>query len=125
VRTFTLAVAVLAGCATTAVPGRDVKVKDLERRSGEIAARAKQCVLAATKHGSDEIKSTNGAGSATKTKVQIARDERDREISKCKAEEARENEALFSQERNEYVLQAEQERDRDTLIMILTTSRPH
>jgi hypothetical protein len=124
-RTFTLAVALLAGCAATAVPGGDAKVRELEQRRGEIAARAKLCILAATKHGSDEMKPANGSGATSKVNVQIAKDEREREISKCKAAEARENEELLAQERNEYVLQAEQERDRDTLIMILTTSRPH
>jgi hypothetical protein len=122
-----LAAMLLAGCAATTVatPGRDAKVKELEEKSREIANRAKQCVVAAVKRSGDEMERTKGSASSTKLRMQIAKDEREREISDCKAAEARENEELFSHDRKEYVLQAERERDRTTLMMILTTSRPH
>jgi epoxyqueuosine reductase QueG len=117
-----LAMVLLAGCAATS--GHDAHVRELERESREIAARANHCVSAAMKHGSDETETPNTSGSSTGSQTQAAKDERDREISKCKAEEAREDQQLFSQERNEYALQAEQERDRSSLMMILTTTMP-
>jgi long-subunit acyl-CoA synthetase (AMP-forming) len=121
---LTLAVMLLAGCVVA--PGPDAKVKELERKSHEIAARAKQCVLAASKHGNDVTKvPPNGSSSSTGLQARIGKDQRDREISKCQAAEARENEKLSSRERKEYVRESEQERDRDALMMILTTSGPH
>ena len=119
-----LAAMLLAGCAV-ATPGRDAKFKELEEKSREIANRAKQCVVAAVKRSGDEVERTKAPDSSTKLRERIAKDEREREISECKSAEARENEELFSNERKEYVLQAEQEHDRNALIMILTTSRPH
>jgi hypothetical protein len=121
-----LAAMLLAGCAaaTVATTGRDAKVKELEEKSREIAIRAQQCVMTAVKRTDDEMERTRGPDSSTKLRLQLAKDEREREILECKAAETRENEELFSNERKEYVLQAEQERDRNALIMILTTSRP-
>jgi len=124
-KTLRLAVLLLAGCAAATVPLQDARLKELEQRKREIATRAKQCVVAAMKHSSDKTVPTSGLDSPTESKVVITREERDKEISKCKSAEAQENEELFSQERKEYVLQAEQERDRNALIPILTTSRPH
>jgi hypothetical protein len=112
----------LAGCATTnvATPGRDAKVKELAAKGQAIANRAKQCMAAALKRGRTDKDETTASDSSTKGGTQIASD-----VSKCKAAEARENEELLSQEGSEYVLEGEQERDRATLIMILTTSRSH
>jgi hypothetical protein len=122
---ITLAFVLIAGCAATNVAGRrDAKLQQLEDGRREIAARAKRCVLAAMKQGANEMPSTS-RGDLLTEQVQIATGERDREISKCKAAEARENEELSSQERHEYVGQAQQERDNRTLITILTTSGPH
>jgi hypothetical protein len=121
---FTLVFVLIAGCAATNVAERDGKLQQLEDTRREIAARAKQCVLTAMKRNADEMASTN-RGHSTTEQIHIASGERDREISKCKAVEARENGQLLSQERHEYVLQAEQERDDNTLITILTTSGPH
>jgi hypothetical protein len=71
------------------------------------------------------MREPTGYDSSTGVTRQKDVDERDKDMSKCEAEEERENEELYSQERKEYVLQAEHERDQNTLMMILTTSRPH
>ena len=51
--------------------------------------------------------------------------ERDRELSACRATADSENAEISRQESNEYELQAQQERDRASLMAILTTSRMH
>ncbi len=119
-----LAVMLVAGCAATGAPGPDPKVNDLERQSREIAARARQCVLAANKHSKDAT-GPNGAAQPSGLSAPSGKEQRDREISQCEAAQARENEELSSRERKEYQLQADQERDHTALMMILTTSRPH
>jgi hypothetical protein len=124
---FALTALLIAGCATTnlAAPGPDATVKELAAKKRAIANRAKQCVATAIDRGRDEMREPAGFDSTSQRAVQIAKDKRDREIAKCKATEGHENEELSAQERNEYMLQAEQERDRNSLIMILSTSSPH
>jgi hypothetical protein len=120
---FALALVLIAGCAAPGVAGRDAKLKEMEQRSREIADRAKQCVLTAMKRAGEYAKAADGPDSAARVNPPSAGEQR--EISRCKAAAARENEELLARERNEYALQSQQERDRDTLITILTTSRPH
>jgi hypothetical protein len=121
---FTLVLFLVAGCAATNVAAPDAKLRQLEESRREIAARAKRCVSAAMKLSAHQTSSTTQGDSSIGQKG-IARGDRDREISKCKATEARENDELFAQERDEYLLQAQQEHDNATLITILSTSRPH
>jgi hypothetical protein len=123
VKKLILATILLAGCA--AASGRDAKVEELERKSREIAARAKLCISAAMKNGSEQTGSTNGSSSATNSQIRLNQKEREQEISKCRAREVRENEELSLQQRKEYLLEAERERSSSTLMMILTTGRVH
>jgi hypothetical protein len=51
--------------------------------------------------------------------------ERDRDLSECRARADGQNAEISARERDEYALQAQQERDRASLMEILTTSRPH
>jgi hypothetical protein len=124
---LTLAALLIAGCASTnvAASAREAKARELAEKSREITDRARQCVAAVINRGRGEMHEPTGLDSSTKSKMQIVTADREQEISKCKAAEAREKEELISQERSDYVLEAEQERDRASLMMILTTSRPH
>jgi hypothetical protein len=118
-----LAVVLLAGCVAT--PGQDANVTELDRKSREIATRAKLCISAAMKHGGEETEIPYGSGSPAKSQTRLGQKDRDREISKCKATEVQEKEQLSLQEQKEYLREAEQEHSSNTLMMILTTSRPH
>jgi len=117
-----LAAILLAGCV--AARGGDSNVEELERKSRDIAARAKRCISAAIEHSS-QATAPNGSRSPDGSQTRIGKKQRDREIAKCKATESRESEELSSRQQREYLLQAEQERSSATLMMILTTSKPH
>jgi hypothetical protein len=69
-----------------------------------------------------EIEATPDA--LTELRMQQAKDDRDRAVSECRTIADREKAQLSVRERAEYESQAQQEHDRATLIMILTTSLP-
>lgn len=97
-----LAVLLLTGCVAT--PVRDTKVNELERESQEIAARARQCEVAAIKHSIDAKEPAEGSRSPDGYQPRIDKDERDREISKCKAGRRARTKSYFrGNERNTYV----------------------
>ena len=128
-KNFALVASVLiAACATTrqSTPGREASSSQLEEKSRQIAARARQCVDGAVEHTNDEIIGVAAAPDAsTDLRVQLARNQGEQAISQCKAEAERESEELSSQQRTDYQLRAQQERDRGALMMTLTTSMPH
>jgi hypothetical protein len=101
---FALAAAILfVGCATTADrSASDSRIQRMEQQNAEISQRERNCVATASSATSD--------GVAQK---------------RCEAEAEREREALASHERDEYQLQGDEERARGSLMMIMTTSRPH
>ena len=64
------------------------------------------------------------SGASAESLMQRAKNERDRELSECRAKADGDNAEISTRERDEYALQAQQERDRASLISILTTSQP-
>ena len=62
-------------------------------------------------------------GASVESQTQKENYERDREISQCRVTANNENAKISEQERKEYELQAQEERDRASLMAILTTSR--
>lgn len=128
-KSFTLAVAVLlAACATTKGPAAsgEQSLEQLEERSQEIAARARQCIDGTVDRTNDEIAWLAAAPDAlTDPWIALARNQSEREISQCKAEAQRENDELFEHERTEYQLGAQRERDRSALMATLMTSPSH
>ncbi len=125
--TLALAAAVLfAGCAASKPSSSepDARMARLAEKSCEIARREAQCENAAAKRGADEIARVAPDASAQSRKSS-AEDERDREISRCRAEADRANDQLSASERAEYELEGQQERDRAALMMTLTASSFH
>jgi hypothetical protein len=123
----TVAIVVLAGCAAmnSQTDGSDPRLAQLEQKSRIIAEREKQCVSKALARSRDELArmtATPAASAGLQTQQHDA--ERDREISECRATADNENAEISEQERNEYERQAQEERDRASLMAILTTSKP-
>jgi hypothetical protein len=122
-----IAIFLLAGCAAanTQTPGPDPKITSLEEERQIVAEHEKQCIDGTLAHSRDEM--TNVAatsGASAESLMQRAQNERDRELSECRAKADGDNAEISTRERDEYALQAQQERDRASLISILTTSRP-
>ena len=121
------AVILLAGCAATNPQTRslDPKLTGLEEERRTIAEREKQCIDNTLTRSCDEIAHIGATSDASvELLIQRAKNERDYELSECRAKADMENAEISEQERKEYALQAQQEHDRASLMMILTTSRP-
>lgn len=125
-KTVALAVAVLlAGCTTTPISESNVRLMRLQNNSEAIAHREQQCIHEAAIQSAAQIAQIAATPHALAgLRTQMAEDEGNRELSECKAKAARDNDALFARERAKYEGAAEEERDRSSLMMILTTSQP-
>jgi hypothetical protein len=122
-----IAIVLLAGCAATntQAPGADPKITSLEEQRRTIAEREQQCIDNALKHSRDEMAHVAATSDASaELLMQRAKNEGDRELSECRAKADGENAEISERERDEYALEAQQERDRASLMMILTTTRP-
>lgn len=123
-----VATILLAGCATTNLRGADSdpRIARLEKKSRLLAESEKRCIDETLTRSRDEMARTAVTPDASvELQRQRESDERDREISQCHAWADQENAEIAEQERNEYELQAEQERNRARLMAILTTSGLH
>jgi hypothetical protein len=126
-KSFALAAAILlVGCTIVpAASDRDKKARALEERIGEIARRERHCVDRAISQTSDEIDRIGMDNEPfAEDRVRIAAEEGERKVSRCGAEASQENEEISWRERAEYQLRGEEERERSSLMMVLTTSRP-
>jgi Spy/CpxP family protein refolding chaperone len=128
-KTLALAVAfLLVGCATsgshtTVTNARSIKPPN---KGEQISEREQQCVRQAVNRTNDQIAQIEATLNAlTASRTRQAKDDRDREVSKCIANADREMALLSARERAEYESEAQQEHDHAVLMMILTTSRPH
>ena len=122
-----IAIVLMAGCAATntQTPGADPKITGLEEKRQVIAERENQCIDKALTHSRDEMAHIAATSDASvELLMQRAKNERDRELSECRAKADGENAEISARERNEYALEAQQEHDSAALMMILTTSRP-
>jgi hypothetical protein len=122
-----VAIILLAGCAATntRTDGSDSRLTQLEEKSRIIAAREKQCIDKTLARSRDEITGTTSTPDASaQSQMQKEGRERDREVLECHAKADQENAEIYAHERDEYELQAQQERHRAALIVILTTSGP-
>jgi hypothetical protein len=122
-----IAMVLLAGCAATntQAPGADPKITRLEEERRTIAEREQQCIDNALKHSRDEMAHIAATSDASvESLTQRAKNERERELSECRAKADSDNAQISERERSEYALEAQQERDRASLMMILTTTRP-
>ena len=86
-----------------------------------VAEREKQCIDDALTHSRDEMAHLTATSDASvELLTQRAKNERDRELSECRAKADSENAEISTRERDEYALQAKQERDSASLMGILT-----
>jgi hypothetical protein len=125
-----LAALVVVGCSTTneATARSYASCTQLRNESEEISGREQQCIRAALIRSNDQtaqIAASPGLNSNTGVEMQNIVNDRDRELSKCKANADHEEEELSVCQRADYESRAKDERERSALMMILTTSQPH
>ena len=121
------AIIVLGGCAATnkQTPAADPKIASLEGERQIVAEREKQCIDDALTRSRDQMTHTTATSVASaELLTQRAEKERDRELSDCRARADSENVEISTRERDEYALQAKQERDSASLMGILLSTRP-
>jgi hypothetical protein len=117
----------LAGCAArnTHTAASDPRLAQLEEKSRTIAAREKQCIDGTLTRNRDQMARIAATSDASvESQTQKENRERDRQVLECWDKADKENAEIYAQERDEYALQAQQERHRASLMMILTTSQP-
>jgi hypothetical protein len=123
-----VAIVLFAGCAATNGRTResDPVLARLEKKRAVLDESEKRCINETLIRSRDKIAGIAATPDASvEAQTRQAADERDREISECHAWADEENAQIAEQERNEYALQAQQERDRASLMAILTASRMH
>jgi hypothetical protein len=118
-------VILLTGCAAANTHTGGARLTRLEEETRIVAERENQCVGEALMRNRDQmarIAATPGA--SAEAQVQMENQVLDAELSECRARADRDSAKLTAHERDEYELEAKQERDRATLMTILTTSGP-
>jgi hypothetical protein len=121
-----VAIVVLTGCAAAKTPpaGTDPKITSLEEERQIVAGREQQCIdNTLTRSRGQMARVVATADASVESMMQLAEKERDRRLAECRARADGENAEISARERNEYELQRQQEHDRTTLMMMLTTSR--
>ncbi len=121
------AIIVLAGCAATntQTPAADPKIASLEGERQSVGERENQFIADALTRNRDQMTHPTATSEASaELLAQRAKNERDREISDCRARADSENAEISTRERDEYALQAKQERDSASLMGILLSTRP-
>ena len=102
------------------------KLKQIQERSQAIAAQERACKDSVEKRTDDELARIEASRDAfTESKTMSANEQKQRQLAKCTADAQRATDELFSKERADYESQAQEDRDRSTLMMMLITSRPH
>jgi hypothetical protein len=127
-RILVIAAALLAGCSTTRAmpPGPDPRIVRFEQEIRKIDEGENRCVSEAVKSSDRQIASIGASSSASADQqTQKLAAQRDRRLLECRADADREREELTARERADYQDRAQEERDRSSLMMILTTSRLH
>jgi hypothetical protein len=124
---FAIAAALLAGCASiTAGPDGSAKLKQMQERSQAIAAQERACKASVEKQANDELARIGATrDDCTESRKMSENEQKQRQLAKCTADAQRATDELFSKERADYESQAQEDRDRSTLMMMLITSRPH
>jgi hypothetical protein len=128
VRHVAFAVLLLAGCATTRglAPDPNPRIGYFERENQTINESENRCIsetLVSSNHQIASIASSPDAFVGQQTQKLAAM--RDRRLSEGRANAERERKDLSVRERAYYQDDAQEERDRNSLMMILTTSTLH
>jgi hypothetical protein len=124
-----LAALLVVGCSTTNdfTGGSYGKLPMIPNESEQILERERQCTDAALLRSDDQLSRigvTDDSSEQTALTAQTVANDRDRQLSECKANAEREEEQLSAHERAEYTNRAKDELERESLMTILTTSLP-
>lgn len=122
-----LAAVVIAGCSTagTMTTNSDSRLADMERANQKIDKGEQQCIDDVRIRIDDELARIAGTLQAsTDRRIQKLADERERTILECQDRADQLREKLTSDERAEYQAREHEERDRNSLMAILTVSGP-
>lgn len=125
-RILVLAAVLVVGCSA-ANQATGAGITKFRKESQEISEHERQCIRATVIRSNDQlakIAATPDFDADTQMLTQMVTNERDRELSECKANAKREEDKLSVRERAEYASRAKEERQRSSLMMILTTSLP-
>ncbi|HXN85821.1 MAG TPA: hypothetical protein VN867_07095 [Candidatus Binataceae bacterium] len=121
-----LAAIALVGCANATAPSNPMSPEAIVQQSAAIAQRERQCMEHATSQTNDELARIESSHDTfAHDHIQAAKDDGKRELLWCKVEADQEQKQLSSRELAEYQTQGEEERQRSSLMMIMTTSRLH
>jgi hypothetical protein len=116
----------LAACASSNIrtSDSDPRLAQFEKERRAIAESEKQCIDESMTRSRNEMARVTATPEASvESQTQKESYKRDREISQCRVTANNEDAKISEQERKEYELQAQEERDRASLLAILTTSR--
>ena len=118
-----LAALLLASCTSTRglAPGQ-TRVDDFERENQKINESETRCINATLTAGD---RSSTRLGASDDPQKPKPESERARKLLACRAVADREREELSARERANYAGTAQQARELNSLMMILTTSKPH
>ncbi|HTT75782.1 MAG TPA: hypothetical protein VMF50_07340 [Candidatus Binataceae bacterium] len=116
---------ILAGCTSAARPNSidSVDIANFQRQSREIVQRERECEKAVLTRAQDPPAPV-APGSST-AKAQPLEPVTVQNVAQCREQATQENERLAARQRAEYERQAREERDRSSLMAILTTSLQH
>ena len=123
-----VATVLLAACASSNIrtSDSDPRLAQFEKQRRSVAESEKQCIDETLTRSRDEMARVVASPDASvESQTQKESYERDREVSQCRVTANNENAKISEQERNEYDLQAQEERERASLMATLTTSLHH
>ncbi len=121
-----VAIILLAACASSNIrtSDSDPRLVQFEKKRQSVAESEKECIDETLTRSRDEMaRIASSPNASVESETQKVNYQRDREISQCRVMANNENAKISEQERKEYELQAQEERDRASLMAILTTSR--
>ena len=126
VKHFILLALLTAGCASAHLPARDVASQKFAQQSQHIAEMEQQCIDQASQNtGAELAQIARTPDSLAELRNQAAITKGRSEVARCRAEADHLNERISIQQRAEYERQAQEERQRSSLMSILTISRTH
>jgi hypothetical protein len=124
---FMLAVILVAGCTTTrgATPSPNPRFSRFEQQSQKIDESENRCISETVKSSNRQLASMTTSTPALVTQLtkELAA-ERDHRLLECRAKADHERDELTVSERADYRNRAQEERDNNSLMTILTTSVP-
>lgn len=125
-KSLLLLTVVAAGCGGTQTSASSAAAQKFAQQSQRIAELEQQCIEEATRNTNAELEHiARTPDSLTQLRNQAAIATGQGEIARCKTEAEHLNEQISLQKRAEYQRQGEEERQRSSLMSILTTSRTH